>query len=138
MSQETRAAVIAEIRRWGEGGINEKSYHAALDAHEAALLREARTGVSDERMHKAVKDVLILNGVPADMAWDGYTIIDEAVADILRESEQVARQLAEALESIIVRCEEGDRRIDWLPTIASIARDALYEQHSASRPAGVR
>lgn len=36
-----------------------------------------------------------------------------------------ARVLREALEAIIIRCEEGDKRTDWLPTIASIARHAL-------------
>lgn len=33
--------------------------------------------------------------------------------------------LREALEAIVVRCEEGDPRSDWLPTIASIAKEAL-------------
>jgi len=30
-----------------------------------------------------------------------------------------------ALDSIIVRCEEGDKRCDWIPTIKSIAENAL-------------
>jgi len=33
-------------------------------------------------------------------------------------------ELAERnLEAIIVRCEEGDRRSDWLPIIAQLAKD---------------
>jgi len=30
-----------------------------------------------------------------------------------------------ALDSIIIRCEEGDKRSDWLPIINSIAKNAL-------------
>jgi hypothetical protein len=47
-----------------------------------------------------------------------------------REAEGLAyadetRRLRQALEAIIVRCEEGDQRTNWLPTIADIARRAL-------------
>ncbi len=35
------------------------------------------------------------------------------------------RRLREALEAIVIRCEEGDPRTDWLPTIARIAKEAL-------------
>ena len=170
MSQETRAAVYDAISDWAEVNLAGKAagwfsdypkleakawgrMQAALDAHEADILR--RTGVSDERMYKAVKDVLILNGVAADMAWDGYTIIDEAVADIVRESEQVAQQLAEALreyetwEAALIL--EAKCWADGLPMFTQPMYDyfmaiqssrnralALYEQHSASRTEGVR
>ena len=177
MSQETRAAVLRAIDTWcdlmakrveatvlyniADGAAPHlpadppegAAINAALDAHEADILR--RTGVSDERMYKAVKDVLILNGVAADMAWDGYTIIDEAVADIVRESEQVAQQLAEALreyetwEAALIL--EAKCWADGLPMFTQPMYDyfmaiqssrnralALYEQHSASRTEGVR
>jgi hypothetical protein len=34
-------------------------------------------------------------------------------------------QLEAALRAIIIRCEEGDKKSDWLPTISNIARAAL-------------
>lgn len=33
--------------------------------------------------------------------------------------------LEKALDSIIIRCDEGDPRSDWLPTISGIAKEAL-------------
>ena len=38
---------------------------------------------------------------------------------------EMVRERDRALEAIIIRCEEGDKRSDWLPTIASIAKHAL-------------
>ena len=45
--------------------------------------------------------------------------------------------LAEALKVILVRCEEGDKRTNWLPTITSISRHALalYEANKEKRDA---
>jgi hypothetical protein len=34
-------------------------------------------------------------------------------------------QLEAALQAIIIRCEEGDKNFNWLPTISNIARAAL-------------
>ena len=39
--------------------------------------------------------------------------------------------LVRALAAIQVRCEEGDKRSDWLPTIASICRTALAKFQEA-------
>ena len=62
------------------------------------------------------------------LTWDGdmvglkrdYVkshIVDRLIADVGRHER--------ALEAIIIRCEEGDKRSDWLPTIACIAHVAL-------------
>lgn len=49
---------------------------------------------------------------------DGYdSLLDANMRLVLRSEKMEA-----ALDSIIVRCEGGDPRTDWLPTIAEIAR----------------
>lgn len=40
-------------------------------------------------------------------------------------AEADAKRKRLALEGILYRCEVGDRRTDWLPIIASLAREAL-------------
>lgn len=49
------------------------------------------------------------------------------VDDVLFLADLVST-LETALWSIIVRCEEGSRNVDWLPTIATIARTALAQE----------
>jgi 8-oxo-dGTP pyrophosphatase MutT (NUDIX family) len=78
---------------------------------------------------------------PTDMQWrpDKWPLepseyIEYVRADLLRQpttSEQ-ERILREALDSIIVRCEEGDKRTDWLPTIQRIAERAIAETSTTS------
>ena len=41
-------------------------------------------------------------------------------------------QLEAALRAVIVRCEEGDKKSDWLPTISNISRAALDQSSRAS------
>jgi hypothetical protein len=40
------------------------------------------------------------------------------------------KALEAALQAIMVRCEEGDKKFDWIPTIASIAREALAPEQN--------
>ena len=76
-------------------------------------------------------DALGTRFAPDDIAeWlidseSGYTIV---ASDRLTA-------LTKALESIIVRCDEGDPRSDWLPVIAGIARSALSRSEAAEKGA---
>ncbi len=59
------------------------------------------------------------------MASAAASRLQVELAVALRETAALRAErdnLVRRLESIIVRCEEGDNRVDWLPTIASIAR----------------
>jgi hypothetical protein len=44
---------------------------------------------------------------------------------MLDEAADRIEQLEAALRAVIVRCEEGDKKFDWLPTISNIAHTAL-------------
>ena len=57
---------------------------------------------------------------------DRYVGVVEMLA---RADAQVAagKQLADACRAIVIRCEEGDRRTNWLPTIRDLAAAALAE-----------
>jgi len=41
--------------------------------------------------------------------------------------------MGQALQDILIRCEEGDKRSDWLPVIARLAREGLENATSEVR-----
>ena len=55
--------------------------------------------------------VAIINAVDQRVSPRAAPVVDKRVADNLR--------------AIIIRCEDGDKRSDWLPIIARLAREAL-------------
>ena len=93
-------------------------------------------------MHAAVVEVLILNGVTdADLSWDGYLIIDEALAAIRADAERerdgaraTADRLAEALRLLFTRS-QGHWTVDESIEAKQAAHHALaaYDaQHEAA------
>jgi hypothetical protein len=59
-------------------------------------------------------------------------IPDFTNSKLLNKAADRIEQLEAALRAVIVRCEEGDKKSDWLPTIANIARAALDQSSSTS------
>lgn len=61
----------------------------------------------------------------------GETGADRMVAASIARTAELERRsrgydtMLAALEAIIIRCEEGDKRTNWLPTIASISSVAI-------------
>ena len=53
--------------------------------------------------------------------------MDESCAHHLELAAARIEQLEAALRAIIIRCEEGDKKSDWLPTISNIARAAISQ-----------
>lgn len=54
------------------------------------------------------------------------------------ELESEVKRMRETMDSIIIRCNEGDKRCDWLPIIERLAREAIAEPKAEtnSRKAG--
>lgn len=55
-------------------------------------------------------------------------IANHQIECFVEDRDKLERELGrreKVLEAIIIRCEEGDKRTDWLPTIARIACAAL-------------
>jgi hypothetical protein len=67
-----------------------------------------------------------LRKLTGDVPPRGHVVLAEEAAARLE-------QLEAALRAIIIRCEEGDKKSDWLPTISNIARAALAQSSPPMR-----
>lgn len=113
-----------------------------LDAF-SALQRELR------RKTLALHDIANADGDDIDKIAEDCTRIagqalqpgeyddpDAYFRDKIKELEGQLSRLREALESIIIRCREGDKRSNWLPTIEDIATRAIAPPGPVSPEAG--
>lgn len=81
---------------------------------------EARLSLSESRISA---DVDVIEGLETELK-----IANHQIECFVEDRDKLERELGrreKVLEAIIIRCEEGDKRTDWLPTIARIACAAL-------------
>jgi uncharacterized coiled-coil protein SlyX len=94
----------AEVERWHRVAMEAGAITCSDGRH--IYPRRERIEVLEKHKRLQMEDVMNL-GAQLGQAW-------------LR-----IEQLEAALRAIIIRCEEGDKKSDWLPTISNIARAAL-------------
>jgi hypothetical protein len=108
-------AALYDARRW--------------KGHHETQVRWKRAGRAKMQAHYEDKNATLTSTL--EFRDEAASMADERlvrIGAIERERDNAegrARRYMYALEAIIIRCAEGDKRTDWLPTIASIARHAL-------------
>lgn len=110
MSEAKTDVLVERLRACEAGGMREQTYQSICgDAADTINSLRAKLAEAEERA--------------AGLEQLGYQHADRIAA-----AEAALARARKALEAIIVRCEEGDKKSDWLPTIADIARRARQEE----------
>lgn len=102
-------------------GLLAERLRKATEDFEGARLYNANAEDSDCEPHWSAQKELADASKAAIEAADFLSTIQASAA----ASKARIAELEKALKAIVVRCEEGDKQFNWLPTIGNIARRAL-------------